>query len=132
MKMWIGDPCYVLTESQYEQVIDRDLYCPEVDVDETFTCVVYNTWGGDGTFTDQNGKEYIVDSGQLCILPLECVYHDPNRPWLVDCGQVYDDGDENWVNGFVDDHSEDKGLIQFGEVVIQTGYEEEEEEDEEV
>ncbi len=125
MKVWIGDPCYVLTDDQFEQVLDRN--GDEVDVDETFTCVVYNTWGGDGTFTDQNGKEYIVDSGQLCVLPLECVYHKPNRPWLVDCGQVHDD--EDWTNGFIDDHSWDEGTIQFGEVVIQTGPDPEEEED---
>ena len=126
MKMWIGDPCYVLTESQYEQVIDRDLYDPEVDLGD-FTCIVYNTWGGDGTFTDQNGKEYLVDSGQLCVIPECCIREDRVDSHYPKCGQVYDD--ENWVNGFIDDHSEDKGLIQFGEVVIQTGYEEEEEED---
>ena len=125
MNVIITDPCYVLTDEQYQTVLDRYEDGDEVDLGD-FTCIVYNTFNGDGTFTDQNGKEYLVDSGQLCVLPLECVYHKPDRPWLVDCGQVYDD--ENWVNFFVDDHSEDKGLIQFGEVVIQTGYEEEEEE----
>ena len=127
MKVWIGDPCYVLTDSQMDQV--RDRYDQEVDVDETFSVIVYDTWNGDGTFTDQNGKEYIVDSGMLCVLPLECVYHDPERPWLVDCGQVHDEKD--WVNFYIDDHSWDEGTIQFGGVTIQTGPDPEDEEEEE-
>ena len=126
MKVIITDPCYVLTDEQYETVIDRDPYHPEVDVDESFSVIVYNTWNGDGTFTDQNGKEYIVDSGQLCVLPLECVYHDPERPWLVDCGQVHDDSD--WVNGWYETSEED-GYLTFGDVTIQTGPDPEEDED---
>ena len=115
MKVWVGDPCYVLNDDQYETVLDRS--DPEVDL-EDFSCVVYNTFCGDGRFYDQNGKEYIVDSGQLCIIPLECVYYKEERPWLIKCGQIHDD--KNWSSFFLDDHSEDEGKIQFGEVIIQT------------
>ena len=129
MKVIITDPCYVLTDSQMDQV--RDRYDQEVDVDETFSVIVYDTWNGDGTFTDQNGKEYIVGAGMLCVLPLGCVCHDRERPWLVDCGQVHDEKD--WENFYIDDHSWDEGTIQFGGVTIKTGPDpEEEEEDEEM
>ena len=117
MKVWIGDPCHVLTSDQYDQVLDRN--DPEVDVDETFTCVVYNTWNGDGTFTDQHGREYIVDSGQLCVIPECCIREDRIDTFYSKCGQVVDDSD--WVNFFVDDHSENNGTIQFGDVIIKTG-----------
>ena len=125
MKVWVGDPCYVLTDDQMDQVRDR-FGDPEVDVDESFTCIVDDTWNGDGTFYDQNGKDYIVDSGMLCMIPECCIHHDKDRPWLVDCGQVYDDSD--WTNFFWD-HSYDDGTITFGDVTIRTGPDPEDDEE---
>ena len=117
MKVWIGDPCYVLTPDQMNQV--RDRWDPEVDVDETFTCVVYDTWNGDGTFHDQHGNEYIVDSGMICVIPECCIWEDRIDTHYPKCGVVHDD--EEWKNFFVDDHSSVDGIIQFGDIIIPTG-----------
>ena len=112
MKFWIGDPCYVLTDSQMKQVLDR--WDPEVDVDETFTCVVYDTWNGDGRFYDQNNNEYLVDSGMLCVIPECCIREDRVDSHYPLSGTVHEDVDM-WI------HSSDNGTLQFGDVIIITG-----------
>ncbi len=121
MKVVITDPCYVLTDEQYETVIDRDPYSQEVDLDD-FTCIVYNTFNGDGHFPDQNGNRYWVDSGQLCIVPVDKL----SRPIREDLGHVFDDSD--WTNDWYETSEED-GYLTFGDVTIQTGPDPEEEED---
>ena len=124
MKVWVGDPCYVLTDSQMDQV--RDRWDPEVDVDETFTAVVYDTHCGDGRFYDQFGNEYLVDSGMLAVIPECCIREDRLDTHYPSCGNTHDD--EDWANFFVDDHSRsDTGLIRFGHVRIETGPLEEDE-----
>ena len=121
MNVIITDPCYVLTDEQYQTVLDRYEDGDEVDLGD-FTCIVYNTFNGDGTFTDQNGKEYLVDSGQLCIVPLDKV----SVPLREGLGHVFDTTD--WTNGWYET-SEKDGFLTFGDVTIQTGYDDEEEED---
>ena len=121
-KVIITDPCYVLTDEQYETVLDRDPYDQEVDLGD-FTCIVYNTYNGDGQFPDQEGNHYSVDSGQLCIVPLDKV----SVPIREGLGHVFDTTD--WENGWYET-SEKDGYLTFGDVSIQTGPEEEEDDEE--
>ena len=121
MKVIITDPCYVLTDEQYETVLDRYEDGDEVDLGE-FTCIVYNTWNGDGHFPDTNGNRYWVDSGQLCIVPVDKL----SRPIEEGLGHVFDDND--WTNGWYETSEED-GYLTFGDVTIQTGPDPEEDED---
>lgn len=121
MKVVITDPCYVLTDEQYETVLDRYEDGEEVDLGD-FTCIVYNTWGGDGHFPDQNGNRYWVDSGQLCIVPVEFL----SRPVEEGLGHVFDDSD--WTNGWYETSEED-GYLTFGDVTIQTGPDPDEEDE---
>ena len=112
MKVVITDPCYVLTEDQYDKVTDR-YEDGEVDMGD-FTCIVYNTFGGDGHFPDTNGNLYWVDSGQLCIVPVDKL----SLPIEEGLGHVFDDSD--WTNGWYETSEED-GYLTFGDVTIQTG-----------
>ena len=122
MNVIITDPCYVLTDEQYQTVLDRYEDGDEVDLGD-FTCIVYNTFNGDGHFPDQNGNHYWVDSGQLCIVPLDKV----SVPIQEGLGHVFDTTD--WTNGWYET-SEKDGFLTFGDITIQTGPEEEEEEEE--
>ena len=121
MKVWVGDPCLVLTEDQYDTLLDR-YEDGEVDMGE-FTCIVYST-GGDGFFRDQNDKEYIVDSGQLCVIPLDFV--TPRESHYLSCGNVHDD--KEWVNGWYETSSDDVS-ITFGDVNIRLGWGDEDDDD---
>ena len=120
MNVLITDPCYVLTDEQYQKVLDR---YDETEVDlGDFTCIVQNTYTGDGVYSDQFGNEYMVDSGQLCIVPLDKV----SVPIREGLGHVFNTTD--WENGWYES-VDDGGSLVFGDVVVYTGVEEEEEEE---
>ena len=119
MNVLITDPCYVLTDEQYQKVLDR---YDETEVDlGDFTCIIQNTYTGDGVYSDQFGNEYMVDSGQLCIVPLDKL----SVPICEGLGHVFDTTD--WDNGWYES-VDDGGSLVFGDVVVYTGVEEEEEE----
>ena len=73
---------------------------------------VYNTMYGDGTYTDQQGKEYWVDSGSIgCILmrDIDLAQLDNN----VQGGALYD-FDQDFYTG------EQDGKIMFHKISIDT------------
>jgi len=71
-KYVVSDPCYVLTDEQYDEfldtVLDNNWSGGEVVIDNQ-TCVVYNTRYGDGMYLDNYGDRYAVDSGTIGIFP---------------------------------------------------------------
>lgn len=86
-KYYIGDPCYVI-DTDWDAVLDlhesptkdaistglrpRD---PEDKIFEFKGCKLWmhSTAYGDGSYMDQNGNEYGVDSGLLGAIPLELI-----------------------------------------------------------
>jgi hypothetical protein len=65
MRYVVGDLGYALNRN------DWDDYC----IDETLPegAFSFHTFTGDGTYFDQEGREYGVDSGTIGILPLDKV-----------------------------------------------------------
>jgi hypothetical protein len=120
---WIGDLCYVMTDPEWDEVLGL------IDLeDEPWACgegefafkdgrrfAMYNTKYGDGTYKDQHGFQYGVDSGSIGCIRLEDIR-----------GEVSADGS---VVVFENDFTSrnDDGLIQIGHIRIDTDPEDEEE-----
>ena len=74
---YVGDPCYVLDDSNYYGIIgDRDGWrhgphlCKALDGSELNMADDHTAWG-DGEYTDNLGNFYPVDAGILGAVPLE-------------------------------------------------------------
>ena len=73
---YIGDICYVLSDEVYHRFWgDRHNYEDGVltDPESGFRFAVNRTAYGDGTYADEYGHEYPVDSGVIGLVPLELV-----------------------------------------------------------
>lgn len=71
-KYYIGDPCYVIDDKEWDDVLDATAYFENAGVS---TFQGHQLWGhstayGDGTYLDQNGNEYGVDSGCIGAVPI--------------------------------------------------------------
>lgn len=121
-KYWIGDPCYVLAVDNHE------LWCELLEQSDFFNkpceylgrlIYAFSTEYGDGEYEDQYGNQYGVDAGMIGIVPVEVLkdadkygtIHEFDKPFYI------------W--------RERNGELCFGHIVIPTGFEADEEEDEE-
>lgn len=74
---YIGDICYVLSDSVYHDVWGNQNSYQEGKIqvgDQAFA--VDRTAYGDGTYTDNNGRQYSVDAGVIGCVPFELVDMD--------------------------------------------------------
>lgn len=74
----IGDLCYNLTDTQYDQFLNSSDYSARpgtITLADGTTAVVHSlsTAHGDGRFKDFSRFEYAVDSGTIGIVPLEAL-----------------------------------------------------------
>lgn len=127
MKAYIGDLCYILEDREWDTLCDLVNASSEEDTEMggVFTIngkrlALYNTLYGDGQYTDSQGRVYLVDSGTIGIV-------------LVDDDQAEVAGGhlhnvtESAISRFsVDDDGTFFVGTLDGEVLIRTGYEEEE------
>lgn len=114
-KYFIGDLCYVLGDRWNEvcDLIIKDHQC----LDGIFTLAdgtefaIYGTAYGDGSYEDQYGNSYPVDSGSIgCVLVSSITLEESTN---IQLGNVHD-----FYNEF--EPSEDDGLIIIGEIEIDT------------
>jgi hypothetical protein len=108
---FIGDPCYVINES-WTEFIDK---VKENTITEFRGYEVFygGTAWGDGTYLDNNGNEYPVDSGCLGIIPVDLIELDSSQ----ELGQIVNFDDEFDVDN-------DGGIFTFGHIFINTDWEE--------
>jgi hypothetical protein len=113
---YVGDLCYVLHD-EWDEVcqltINHDRAIGgEFNLKDGRRFAMYNTMYGDGTYHDQQGNEYGVDSGSIgCILMEDIdLEHQDN---FVNCGAVHD-----FVQTFYT--GEQDGKIMFHKVSIDT------------
>ena len=119
-KYYIGDLCYVMHD-EWEEVCDLSIDGNQV-MDGEFTMkngtrfALYRTAYGDGTYTDEAGNSYPVDAG--CI---GCVLVDD-----IDLSNESNDLTGGNVHTFDSDFftGSENGVIRFGNVWINTEYEE--------
>lgn len=122
-KYYVGDLCYVLGDRWDEVcdliIVDHKCLDGEFELKDGTQFAIYGTKWGDGVYPDQHGNGYPVDSGSI-----GCVLVDDITEGELDegLGHIFD-FDEYFHTG------EESGVIQIGEIRIDTSGEEEEEED---
>ena len=107
-KYYIGDPCYVIAEENWDAWLDA---YREGDGELTYNgheMWAHQTYFGDGSYKDQQGREYGVDAGTLAAVPFDLVERsfgslghviDFDKPFECSC---------------------DEGVFTFGNIVIDT------------
>lgn len=124
-RYWIGDPCYVLGDGQYDFSWDEFVdFCFRNDnsgranegvvTHQGITFAFFGTAYGDGGYTDQFDNEYGVDAGMIACIPAE--YASDSDSHL---GTFHD-----FPNDFMCFYR--NGTIVFGNIEIPTGDEDEE------
>lgn len=123
----VGDPCYHVHDESWSGLLEfADYfggctclgYFKKADRgaesgDEYGTVVAFSTAYGDGSYHDQSGREYGVDSGTIGIIPkCDVAEFDPVK--FPACGHriVFSEPFSCW---------EEDGTIHFGDVAIVTG-----------
>jgi hypothetical protein len=110
-KYYIGDPCYVFADATWQKLLDDvdDFLDGEIKHVSGFDLWAHSTAWGDGTYADQNGIEYGVDSGSLGAVPIGMVDNVDG----LEHGTVMD-----FPNGLTVEY--DNGTFWFGSIVIKT------------
>lgn len=118
---YIGDLCYVMGDKweSFMDNIDYDGYADSFGI-KSIGKIKYCWFGtqyGDGRYEDNFGNLYPVDAGLIgCILVSDIVKSKENNTNL---GNIYHFNEE-----FECSRTEE-GTLQFGRVIIETGYDEE-------
>ena len=106
-KYWIGDPCYILNEQVYDEMIGN---IGENEFDYQYevnghTITVLHTDHGDGSYLSDRG--YIsVDSGQIAAIPFDLIADQPEAMLQLGvfetllAGEAYNDNGELRFSGF--------------------------------
>ena len=129
-RYYVGDLCYVMHDAWNEvcnlTVFDNSRF--EYELSDGRKFVLFSTAYGDGTYNDQYGNPYGVDSGTIGAILLDDI-DDPELERVLEngLGNVYE------FPGILgeDDCAYEDGLIRIGHVQIETG-DEDEEDDEEI
>jgi hypothetical protein len=110
---YIGDLCYVLNDKDWSELCsisesNNKVLDGEFQLGDGRRFAIYRTAHGGGTYQDNTGREYWVESGTIgCIL-------------LSEISNTYTTGGHivNMVSDFAT--SEDTGMIYFGGILIET------------
>jgi hypothetical protein len=126
-RYYIGDPCYSIADNHWGQWLTNAGLDNEDDTNmltgtivDSFDAYAFNTAHGDGTYLDQNGREYDVDAGLIGLVPLS--YLEANNVEI----------EKDWTFVTFDRPTECisfSGILCFGNITIRTDYDEEEEEE---
>ena len=122
-KYYIGDPSYVFRKSWDEVLKKTDYFSDSETVVFGKRIVGGSTAYGDGSYKDNYGRSYAVDSGTIAILPVSLLLKDKEmRPKEIEA-----DNDMHIVKMEKDfDAIAEDGIFTFGDIVINTRDTEEE------
>lgn len=110
-KYYVGDPCYVISDEHWDELLDKTNFFEDGEFKfKGATCFTANTAFGDGTYEDQEGREYCVDAGLIGVIPFEVL--DEN--FEGSGGQIIEFDEEFTA-------SETDGSFFIGDIVIITG-----------
>lgn len=124
-KYYVGDLCYVM-DNDWDEVCDltidgSQVLSGEFNMKDGRRFALYTTMYGDGTYRDEQGREYPVDSGSIGCVRVEDITMDQAD---INFGQIIE-FDKDFNCGF------ESGVIYFGKMRIDTDPTDEEFEDEE-
>ncbi len=117
---WVGDPCYVFTDEEWDTVLDvTDCFEREEATINGHRFAATATVYGDGCYESNVGFMFGVDAGLIGAVPVELVTMevDENSSLKVTFDRpfrVYRDS---------------RGTIHIGHIEIETGYEDEDEDE---
>ena len=117
-RYFIGDPCYVFDNDKdtWDKLLDAGLVDGGLIEFNGHKVWGHSTMWGDGTYKDQNGNEFGVDSGMLGAVPMELIEY----PAGEEHGTMVDA-----PNGLTVDF--ERGTFYLGNIVIKTDDDDEEE-----
>lgn len=118
-KIYIGDPCYALNNSDYDKWGEINGFNDGVIEIDEFKFAVYSTEFGDGVYEGSDSFKYPVDSGTIAAIPFELVNKD-----VENLGRIIET-DEIKITC---EHGEFHISWDKGDIDINTGYLEDEEE----
>lgn len=108
-KYWLGDPCYVIRDSEewthvcHESYEDND---EPIQIKNGIT-ILFGTSYGDGEYTDNFGRTFLVDSGTIGLVSYE---HDPKGSRYSKLVEFNEDT-ECFANN---------GILVFGDISVDT------------
>lgn len=119
---WIGDICYVMTP-EWDELCDI-MFAEDEMLEGELTVqnkrlFLASTAYGDGTYVDNTGRAYGVDSGSLGIIAVSDIAESELSNLIA-----------GHVIGFPEDFivTAQRGRFNFGGILIETGYDEENDE----
>ena len=129
-RYFVGDLCYVLHDDVWNEVCNQtpfDNSTFEFELSDGRKYLLFSTEYGDGTYNDQYGNPYSVDSGTIGAILLDDI-NDPELERVLENGL----GNVHEFSGILGegDCAYEDGLIQIGHVQIATGDEPEDDEEE--
>lgn len=131
-RYFIADPCYVLEDERYEKLINNFTNEGNAEYRENdFVSIAFGTAHGDGEYSAAVMHELVklvsakcdlpVDSGLIAITSIELCIEDIQKEYDEPIGFIVDIESPIFV-------SEDDGVIVFGDIFIDTNYQDEDEE----
>lgn len=125
-RYYVGDLCYIMNDEEWDQASTLmfhgvELLTGEFNLPDGRRFAKYFTAYGDGTYQDQHGRSYSVDSGTIGCIHVDDI--KTNKYEHIEELGNFIEFDQPFVTG------EEDGLITFGPVVIDTDppYEDDEE-----
>lgn len=109
-KYYIGDPCYVIRGANWQKVCDELEDGIYTNLNHPF--FMASTAYGDGSYMDQEGNEYGVDSGQLGAVPIALIETSVAQAESLGIIRDFPDG---LIIGYGTG-----ATFEFGEIVIHT------------
>ena len=84
---YIGDICYPLTDTQYEEMWGAEDYKDGEYTTKGHDWAVYGTAYGDGSYYG-GGYEFSVDAGVIGIIPLELITDEEKLEYARELGHI--------------------------------------------
>lgn len=107
---YVGDPCYGASDGRWDAWLkDSDYFRRPLARDLGAWAVAFGTAYGDGTYTDNEGREYGVDAGLLGVIPVNFAGGSTSLHgmWRIEFPKPFD----CWV---------EDGVVHLGHIIIDT------------
>lgn len=113
---YVGDPCYIFDES-WDKILNDTEYFEKPLIINNEIGIAGSTAHGDGCYTDNHGKSYIVDAGLIGVMPISFLNVD-NELTIKQIGKYHG----MHIVKFDDDFDVEiyNGEFIFGNIVINT------------
>lgn len=110
---WIGDPCYAVPHDDWPCFLHTVRVNGQPTVFNGAQCAVFRTTKGDGSYRDQEGRLYSIDSGMIAAMPADCARNNPDQVVPNSMMGAYVTFDQHF-----DFRHQPDGAITFGHVTI--------------